>query len=289
MFSSTEKTRKQSSTHYPKSTPYKGSTKSTKSTKSSSSYTPHRLSFLFVVNELRPIFDPYAENYSDQWGNILPPSSPLNYGEETVGAVYRYADGLVTPAEGYRWHRPDNGVQGYIAYDVQTEDGNSMRPTHYKTQTAFACSPLLPLLVVGTDPSATSTIFRSACPCGRFDRSTSAEDGEASMLWSLLHFYHPSAPLRGVSQASLGSTGTAFVAGRDASWIQALIPRPFHNSRQDTTMPQAVGLSGELPLVIALMAFWDHKNNGPGEVFGRNNGKWQQRMWNSYSTAHGCE
>lgn len=245
--------------------------------------------FLFVVIELNPTFNPYADTYHDQWGNILPPDSPQYYGLEKVGAVFRYSDGSISLAEGYTWFRPSNGDQGYIMSNRQNDDGDWAKPTHYKTQAAFACSPLLPLLVVGTDPSVNSTFFRHGYSSAVCDKPTSTEGDGADKSWDLLHFCHPGESSRGISQASLGGSGRVYLAGKDADWMHALIPLPFHNTRQDITVPQATGLSGELPLVIALMAFWDHRHRKPGDVFSRNNGKWQQHRWTAHTPARGCK
>ena len=231
--------------------------------------------------ELYPNFINETSAATDQWGNPLPPTDPIGYGPETPGDVFRYSDGSVSIAEGYSWGRPGSGQPGYIYSIVHGT------PDHYKTQTVFACSPLLPLIVTGTDPSVNMTYFRSV---SNYDISALADVGDdgSTSGWSMLHFRHPpEVELRAVSQAALGSSGRLYVVGRAPSWIPSLVPDQFSNTRREHNIPQSVGLSGELPLVIALMAFWDDKNNRPGDVFRR--GLWQDRRWNSRHPAAGCE
>lgn len=68
---------------------------------------PH--SFLFVVNELQVDFEPRQgeeRGSTDQWFNTVPPQRAEAYTGETVGAVFRYQNGVVTPAPGYVWYVP---------------------------------------------------------------------------------------------------------------------------------------------------------------------------------------
>lgn len=63
-------------------------------------------SFLFVINELRIDFEPLpgdSHPLTDQWFNIMPPQHAAAYVGETPGLVFRYQDGVVSPAHGYHW------------------------------------------------------------------------------------------------------------------------------------------------------------------------------------------
>lgn len=216
----------------------------------------------------------------DQWGNPLPPTSPEDYGVERVGYVFRFAGGAVNPADGYFWHRDLDG--GYIT--TTTEDGSYVRPTVYKTQAVFACSTMLPLVVVGTDPSVNPTYFQTSCGC---NIGQPMGDGSTDK-WSLLHFRYTHEPhLYGVSQANLGAIGRPYIAGRVTDWVRALIPHSYRNTPVSNDTLPVGGLSGQLPLVIGIMAFFDDKDKVPGEVFG--SGKWHNGRWRSHTAARGCE
>ena len=64
-------------------------------------------SFLFVVNELQVDYEPLpgeAHPLTDQWLNPMPPQSQAAYTGELIGTVFRYQDGVVSPAQGYLWY-----------------------------------------------------------------------------------------------------------------------------------------------------------------------------------------
>lgn len=63
-------------------------------------------SFLFVVNELQVDYEPASpqeQPLTDQWLNMMPPQHAGAYVGEIVGTVFRYRDGVVSPAHGYVW------------------------------------------------------------------------------------------------------------------------------------------------------------------------------------------
>lgn len=63
-------------------------------------------SFLFVVNELQVDYEPASpqeQPLTDQWLNTMPPQHASAYVGELVGTVFRYRDGVVSPAHGYLW------------------------------------------------------------------------------------------------------------------------------------------------------------------------------------------
>jgi hypothetical protein len=63
-------------------------------------------SFLFVVNELQVDYEPLPGDdrpLTDQWFNTLPPQQAGAYIGEMAGTVFRYQNGVVSPAHGYLW------------------------------------------------------------------------------------------------------------------------------------------------------------------------------------------
>jgi hypothetical protein len=64
-------------------------------------------SFLFVVNELQVDYEPLPGQdrpLTDQWLNTMPPQQAGAYIGELVGTVFRYQDGVISPARGYLWY-----------------------------------------------------------------------------------------------------------------------------------------------------------------------------------------
>jgi hypothetical protein len=64
------------------------------------------LSFLFAVNELQVDYEPLPGDdrpLTDQWFNTLPPQQAGAYIGEKAGTVFRYQNGVVSPAHGYLW------------------------------------------------------------------------------------------------------------------------------------------------------------------------------------------
>ena len=221
----------------------------------------------------------------------MPSTNPETYGFETAGDVFRYSNGSVSQAQGYYWSRPQRGTMGYITR-FGTDGNPNGWPTPYKTQSVFACSPLLPLVVVGVDPSVDQTYVRRWCGCDPPLLPTNDEDDGTANTWFTLHFSHPQGDgPRGVSQARLRGQGRSYVVGEPASWIPSLVPEQYRNTRGDESIRPSVGLSGELPLVIALMAFSDRKsrNRLPGDVFKMDGGRWQHRRWTGHGPARGCK
>ncbi|KAJ4306049.1 hypothetical protein N0V88_000845 [Collariella sp. IMI 366227] len=123
-----------------------------------------RGSFLFVVNELQ--LNVNAIPSTDQWLNLVPPVQPTDYVGEIPGTVFRYQNGVVSPALGYVWYRPVPGQRGHItrAY-LSQETGFTVTgfPADYKSHTVFACSPLLPMVVTDGDASLGNSFVRKLC------------------------------------------------------------------------------------------------------------------------------
>ncbi|KAI0007351.1 hypothetical protein F4779DRAFT_515789 [Xylariaceae sp. FL0662B] len=209
-------------------------------------------SFLFVVNEvqLNSAYRPVA----DIWGNLTPPLTKRQYGAEIPGQVFRYHNGVVTPAHGYVWNRTSIGTQGCIGYNDQYLDdtGNLywdfVSLEEYRTSTVFDCGPFLPWVYVDVDVTTIENLDANDAPYNRF--------------WAV-HFSHSDH----VSQAT--HTGYKYAAGRHAKWIPSLVHENYKNLKN---APDSRGLGGELGLVLGLMAltepqgrtndaFYSHWNN----------------------------
>ncbi|KAK0716235.1 hypothetical protein B0H67DRAFT_645877 [Lasiosphaeris hirsuta] len=261
-----------------------------KSHKSSAGHSPaNDVSFLFVVNELSINLEPPHHESMDQWLNFLPPTSPAGYVDEAVGAVFRYAAGAVARADEYVWHRPHMGQAGSI---LRLDGANNVSgvAVPYLTRSVFSCSAHLPLIVLDGDASlGSSYLRRPGCQCdGNNNTATTTATGldEELPRWNLLHFAapeafadtrpegHAAAP-RGLSLAMAHDTGAPYVLGRNPSWMPSLVPAAFANTRPEH-VPQSRGLSGDVAIVIGLMAF----HSRPGEasnVFG--SGCWRYGRW----------
>lgn len=219
---------------------------------------------------------------TDQWLNYMPPTDPSAYRSEYVGRVFRYRQGLVSVAPGYEWLRAGGrgsmGGEGRIV-QVNSYGGVEWMPLVYKTQSVFACSAHLPVIVLQSDASMGSC-QRTPYPC----RCQPSSDDH--YCWNLLHFTHMD-EANGVSYATANCEGRTYVAGRSPSWMPALVPRVFENTVPSSSTPRSQGLAGELPLVIALMAFHSHPG-GASEVFNR--GMWDRKRWRGPDrTPVGCK
>ncbi|KAI0123348.1 hypothetical protein BJ170DRAFT_687361 [Xylariales sp. AK1849] len=219
------------------------------------------VSFLFVVNEAR-----LSSNYqstADRWGNNIPPETYSSYTDETVGKVFRYDSGIVSPSKEYTWFHPGRGAAGAIGwwekmYDESENLVDQFQPLDvYSTFTVFNCGPFLPSIWSSGDVTVNSS-----------DTFTG---------WHALHFCHAD----GVSQASPNGSKKV-VAGKNADFIDVILPRIFKNEykndidRPEKETPPSQGLAGELGLVIGLLAL-SQKRGKIDLAFHENH--WRQNRW----------
>ncbi|KAK4443809.1 hypothetical protein QBC34DRAFT_476384 [Podospora aff. communis PSN243] len=257
----------QTNSHH-KSHKHKDPSKNTgSSTSRSNAPDPTNISFLFVVNEFDIDFE--TAPVADLWLNYLPPTSPAFYRGEYPGTVFSYRSGTVTPAANYVWDRSHMGQEGHISY-VDPTTGFIVAPEPYRTETIFSCSAHLPLITLQSDASLGS-YHRSNC---RNNCDAVYQDGDV-LPWNMLHFTHPQ-HLPGVSMANSGQTGSTYVAGKNARWMPALVPKVFENTERHLQQ-QSRGLGGDLPVVIGLMAFHASRTGNASAVFEK--GWWQNGRW----------
>ncbi|KAI1865339.1 uncharacterized protein JN550_008387 [Neoarthrinium moseri] len=211
------------------------------------------VNFLFVVNELNLDLD--FPTSADQWGNPLPPETWDGYVEESQGRVFRYKNGVVTVEDIYTWHRPGPGLAGSIGWWSQNTDETG-NPIHefqaldpYSTFSVFNCGPFLPCIFGGGD--------------------VTVHGDDEFYGWRALHFIHEG----GVSQASPNGSHK-IVAGRNAGFIDGLLPRAYRNT--NTHAPVSQGLGGHIGIVIALMAL-SQRRGAIDAAFARSH--WHNNRW----------
>lgn len=103
---------------------------------------------------------------------------------------------------------------------------------------------------------------------------------ETYSTWSSLHFYAGIGELEGTSCVNFNSCGAPFATGRDASWMPSLVPSVYRNT-SPLARPSR-GLSGELPIILALMGFHG-RPGGASEVF--LNHSWKSNRWHGSNRA----
>ncbi|TFB04248.1 hypothetical protein CCMA1212_004107 [Trichoderma ghanense] len=253
--------------------------------KASASSSNHQLShdpgsFLFVINEL-VVKDDDRYNRGDDWFNREPPSEARGFEGEITGTVMRYHNGQVTEARGYRWLRGDFDTTrnawppGYLyRYDsdgspMLSDDGNFQCATMHNQLAVFSCNPLLPIAIFVGDPLSARSLARVP-----------------------LLFHHPEAQ-PGVSHAvhtdspaGQGGGMRKFVAGASPSWMPSLVPKTYRNPYDPVP---SRGLSGELPIILGLMAFSEATSEGD-EAARRiflEEGRWRNGEWHHSAAPRG--
>ena len=192
-------------------------------------------SFLFIVNEL-----PTNDN-PDVAGSIparmfdqryYPPEVARGFLAQIPGYVFRWKDGVVTPAPGYTWSAQDVGyAQGRI---YATSTTGIVWPDYYKAATVFYCNHFTKFYTARGDAST---------------RDISAPQTAPEDTWQPLLFLHDHNNVSYVQH-----TGEEeFLAVRHASWIEQLFSNTYR--RHSKGGPANGGLAGLLPIVIALIAF----------------------------------
>lgn len=222
------------------------------------------LSFLFVVNEFQ-LFDDQNGNApeADRFGNPVPPTNPAAYGEERVGSVWRYENGVISPADRYVWYRPEPGSEGTIAfpYEQQYDDGSGGSGWAYdqmevhSTFSVFNCWRFLPCIWTEAD--------------------SSVEEMGLDYKWQQLEFEHDAREI-GVTRLQ-GSE--RHVAGKSPSWIPALLPETY--AVPSGSWPQSNGLGGPLGIIIALIAL-SRRPGHTDDAF--RDGLWRNGRWTGGSS-----
>ncbi|KAI0141605.1 hypothetical protein GGR57DRAFT_509166 [Xylariaceae sp. FL1272] len=219
--------------------------------------TEPQVSFLFVVNELE------VDPVHDQWGTRVPPNEPSSF-QETPGRVFRYHNGVITPAESYFWYR-EAGADGYGYRPQGSIYGNDQfaketYPTIARSTFAvFNCWRPVPCVYVDIDPMST--------PMG-------PERGEG-VVWRLMSFLNPDET--GITRIAVHG-GSPVASGRGPSWIPCLVPSMFRVLDHAPHPPRSRGLAGCLPVIIGQMAL----THGRGHTdFPFMQQTWRHRHWDA--------
>lgn len=227
----------QSSSHSHK---HKSDKSSSKTSSARTSNPPLR--FLFAITRLSVRF---RDCEKDTWDNVVPPSSPHKYATDLSDdvQVMRFSDGVVTQAQGFRWYRPSHDESGGVWY--LTEDGQQVQVVGHRECSVFSCGTHLPVVAANADVAVAD-----------YD----------TYVWKALKFFHSSQEhLQGVSFAVVneedeldremeGAHPKKRVAGGQARWVPSLVPSTYSYSVSSTLPPRSRGLTGNLNVLLGLMA-----------------------------------
>ncbi|KAI1176067.1 hypothetical protein F4777DRAFT_285496 [Nemania sp. FL0916] len=178
----------------------------------------------------------------------MPPEDPHDYHSETAGTVFRYRDGEITVADGYRWSRDDRvdvitGLRAPGAIVRVDAEGQEVPMHEYSKYSVFHCWGPLPCVYEKADALST--------PIGEYEGG--------GYRWNLMSFVDKSLSPPGLTRIAAGGQALV-VAGRSPSWMPRLVPELFWNGLPN--LPRSTGLGGELPVIIAQMAL----SQPPGET-----------------------
>ncbi|KPM40760.1 hypothetical protein AK830_g5759 [Neonectria ditissima] len=244
--------------------------------KASSNEGQVKVSFVFMVNELR-----YDGPETDCYHNLIPPTAPAKYTDEIASKVMRYHDGVVSDASEFFWTRDTTSFPAVgCLWGTDGATGESFALDKYKSCAVFACNPHLPIMVTAHDPLAEGT---RSC-------------------WQLLQLFHPRDELSGITQVATedsrmpaGGGLVRYAAGSKPTWIPSLLPETYKTPWANA--PNSRGLGGELAVILGLMALSaghdsTNSNNNTNHVFlgyGRGPGRWHRKKWTCEEEPKGCE
>lgn len=195
------------------------------------------MSFIFIVNELEANEDLNNGGVNAQYehGRWVPPIHPQGFYRQTAGDVYRWDNGSITRlnSHGYVWR--DGAIEADANNDaaggiVVNRDGYYLQ--RYRAATVFYANPFMKFRTSPGDASARSLY----------------EYGE---IWHHLRFHHTEENISIVDHAGAED----YLAGSNARcpWRKQLIPQAYEC--QIESAGESQGLAGNLPILIALVAF----------------------------------
>lgn len=201
------------------------------------------------------------------------------YSGEVASNVMRYSNGEVSEAAGYQWYRAEQTAPGHLMrtdlegnWILDSTGSSYLLATEYKSFSIAACNPLLPIMVTDVDPLIQDT-----------------------GSWDLLRLFHPrDSP--GISQVVTlespmrdGGGQVRYAAGRSPSWIPSLLPKTYRSPKANP--PASLGLGGELPIILGLMALSaekDPNSNEPVNQLFLERRMWRRNEWRG-GEPRGCE
>jgi hypothetical protein len=163
----------------------------------------------------------------------MPPIIPQGYLAQEPGSVYRWSNGNISRASNYQWTHVPIGDPVYANGTIYCTlpDGGVLWPAYFRAATIFYCNHFS---MFYTTPGDAST-------------KELAQYQEHENWWPLSFFHQD-------NRSYLDHCGEEdFSAVRNAAWIDELLPKAYRCPRADG--PTQGGLSGLLPIIIALLAF----------------------------------
>ncbi|PVH77892.1 hypothetical protein DL98DRAFT_517042 [Cadophora sp. DSE1049] len=212
---------------------------------------PPPVSFLFVVNGITLNEDPRDNGVLprvDDYGRWLPPAYAAGFGPQNRGTVFRWSNGDISIATGYRW---DDGYG-------RTPNGDTLEI--YKATTMFWCNPFYHFMVATGD--ATTRDIADTVP----------ED-----TWYAINFHHEDTLSR------LDYVGDQYLAGKDRSFIAQLGLGAYQ--QQDEDAPKSGGIAGNLAMLIGLVAFSCKRRDLDQVLVGDR--AWHGYRWHGHGRSHG--
>lgn len=194
----------------------------------------------------------------------------------------RFSNGSITDvSRSYRWTRDQQYAEGYIQHV------SSGRATHkYKSASVFSCNPLLPIVTINGDARIqTNPLLHALKFFHPRDECTHGSNGVSQVAFSR----HDDPAYGAPPQTSMMSGYMTHAAGKNANWTPGLIPRVYGNPYP--LARQSVGLGGELPILLGLMAFHARDGQSVEDIFlgSRNRpGLWHEYTWRSNESPPGC-
>ncbi|TVY73453.1 hypothetical protein LSUE1_G007726, partial [Lachnellula suecica] len=210
------------------------------------------ISFLFSINPLPVNEEPSNGGVaprSDQHGRWLPPLYQAGFATQGAATLYRWQNGIITPAPGYQWY---NGAWWW---------GNRAAATFYRANTMFYCNPFDHFLAAQGDVSMR-------------DMATAPFPNDR---WYTFNFHHDEYAL---SRLDLGGA-EPYLAGNGPRFIEQLGIGSWRNP--DTDAPISGGLAGNLALLIALIAFSCRSQNLDNVL----RTSWQNYQWRGHNHGSG--
>lgn len=194
---------------------------------------------------------------TNEHGLWSPPTERAGFGSQIPGRLYRWRDGVVTAA----------------GPDYQLYEGNWWRTgpvplTPYRSATTFYSNQWTQFLTVDGDPSL-ADMARAYFPGVRWSPLTFRHEGGLSRLDFLCEEYT--------------------LAGRDAGrWGNQLGLTNYINANAGTELPESEGLSGNLAILISLIAF-SCRNRDDLDNALLVESTWQSYQWRGHRRHNGRE
>ncbi|RDW88268.1 hypothetical protein BP6252_00300 [Coleophoma cylindrospora] len=228
-------------------------------------------SFLFIVNELETNDNPEDTGsvapriVNGRW---MPPNQAQGFHRPVVGDVYRWENGVISGAEGYFWSEEPqvDQVHGYFAQGkiIRSNFPAHKQPKYYRGLTVFYCNDMDKFYAACDDVST---------------RSIETYYDPVQYGWHPLSFTH--CTRENISYALQAGDRDTVIA-RHASWIGQVIPEAY---RPHDSGPDEGGLSGYLPLIVALVAFSCTSNNLSHVLL--QDQCWRNYTWRAHEYGHG--